>query len=100
MEQDFLTEVENKIEKTQEEEPDNLEDIEKLKFEHKLKTFKILEDEKPSKGMIALEKKLSGYTNITMLYGPEEKHSPPDKGGIPVDQATNPKEKCSQILRK
>ena len=80
MEQDLLTEVESTIEKIQEEEPDNLEDIEKLKSQHKavleqiseresakLKTFKILEDEKPSKGMIALEKKLSGYTNITML---------------------------------
>ena len=35
MEQDLLTEVESTIEKIQEEEPDNLEDREKLKSQHK-----------------------------------------------------------------
>ena len=43
--------------------------------------------------LIALEKKLSGYTNVTMLYGPEETHSPPVQGGIPMDRSTNPKRK-------
>ena len=113
METDLLAEVETKIENIQGEDPDNLEEIEKLRSEHKavleqiceresakLKTFKILEDEKPSKGMIALEKKLSGYTNVTMLYGPEETHSPPVQGGIPMDQSTNQKGKYSQIQKR
>ena len=56
-----------------EEDPDNTEGIDILELEYgailgefcqreaaKLKTFKILHDEKPSKGMIAIEKKLSG----------------------------------------
>ena len=63
-----------------EEDPDNIEGIDILEKEHgaisvyvcereaaKLTTFKILHDEKPSKGMIAIEKKLSGYTNVTMI---------------------------------
>ena len=63
-----------------EEDPDNIEGIDILEKEHgaisvqvcereaaKLKTFKILHVEKPSKGMIALEKKLSGQTNVKMI---------------------------------
>ena len=48
----------------------------------KLRNFKILHDEKPSKGMIELEKKLTGYTNVSMLYGPVETHTAPVIGGL------------------
>ena len=57
-----------------------------------LKTFQILQDEKPSKGMLALEKKLTGYTNVSMLYGPVEEHSSPATGGS-LDRAANPRRK-------
>ena len=42
--------------------------------------------------MIALEKKLSGYTNVSMLYGPVEAHTSPSKGGS-LDNAANPRRK-------
>jgi cellobiose-specific phosphotransferase system component IIA len=71
LEKDALQEIETKLEKAHDNE--SAEVIEGLKEEHKtildqvcereavkLKTFKILHDEKPSKGMIALEKKLTG----------------------------------------
>ena len=71
----------SRLEAVKEDDPENLESINLLEQEYgvilgevcereaaKLKTFKILHDEKPSKGMIQLEKKLSGYTNITMIY--------------------------------
>ena len=42
--------------------------------------------------MLALEKKLTGYTNVTMLYGPVEEHTSPSAGGS-LDRATNPRRK-------
>ena len=59
----------------------------------KLKTFKILHDEKPSKGMIALEKKLTCYTNVSMLYCPLETHAAPDVGGLIGEPEKNPRRK-------
>jgi hypothetical protein len=52
-----------------------------------------LHDEKPSKGMIALEKKLTGYTNVSMLYGPVETHATPDIGGLIGEPEKNPRRK-------
>jgi hypothetical protein len=52
-----------------------------------------LHDEKPSKGMIELEKKLTGYTNVSMLYGPVETHAAPDIGGLIGEPEKNPRSK-------
>ena len=105
LEQDSLEELEKLIDEANEDEDISDHDIEELKSQHwkilqqvcereaaKLKTFQVLQDEKPSKGMIALEKKLSGYTNISMLYGPVEEHVSPTKVGS-TDKAENPKRK-------
>ena len=75
LEKDTLTDILDRLEDMKEDDPENTEGIDTLELEYgailgevcereaaKLKTFKILHDEKPSKGMIALEKKLSGFT--------------------------------------
>ena len=43
--------------------------------------------------MIALEKKLSGYTNVTMKYGEVEEHAAPAAGGHPGDTDKTPRRK-------
>ena len=43
--------------------------------------------------MIQLEKKLSGYMNITMIYDKVEAHAAPAAGGLPGDTEKNPKRK-------
>ena len=104
LEKDALLEIEKKLETAHDSE--NVEAIEGLNEEHKtildqvcereavkLKTVKILHDEKPSKGMIALEKKLTGYTNVSMLYGPVETHAIPDVGGLIGEPEKNPRRK-------
>ena len=65
-----------------EDDPENTEGIDTLELEYgailgevcereaaKLKKNQNPPRQNPSKGMIALEKKLSGYTNATMIYG-------------------------------
>ena len=89
MEKDDLLDIEKKLDTAHNN--GDLEAIEGLNEDHKtileqvcereavkLRNFKILHDEKPSKGMIELEKKLTGYTNVSMLYGPVEIHASPD----------------------
>jgi hypothetical protein len=104
MEKDALLEIEKKLD-TAHNNGDH-EAIEALNKEHKtildqvcergavkLRNFKIQYDEKPSKGMIELEKKLTGYTNVSMLYGPVETHAAPDTGGLIGEPEKNPRRK-------
>ena len=80
LEKDTLTDIQDRLEVMKKDDPENTEGIDILELEYgailgevrereaaKLKTFKILHNENPSKGLIALEKKLSGYTNVTMI---------------------------------
>ena len=103
---DSLTDIQDHLEAVKEDDPENLESINLLEQEYgvilgevcereatKPKTFQILHDEKPSRGMIQLEKKLSGYTNITMIYDKLEDHAAPAAGGLPGDTEKNPKRK-------
>ena len=103
LEKHTLDDLEKQIDDAMEDEDISEAEIEDLKGQHwkvlqevcereaaKLKTFQVLHDEKPSKGMIELEKKLTGYTNVSMLYGPVEEHISPSKGGS-LDRAENPK---------
>ena len=106
LEKDTIADIQDHLEVMKEEDPDNTESIDPLEKEHgsilgevcereaaKLKTFKILHDEKPSKGMIALEKKLSGYTNVTLIYGDIEEHAAPAAGGLLCDTEKKPRRK-------
>ena len=56
----------------------------------KMKTFRMLYDEKPTKQMLSLEKKLCGYTSIGKINKPNPNYIPPEKGGVD-DPITNPK---------
>ena len=71
LEKDTLTDIQYRLEAVKEDDPENLESINLLEQEYgvilgevcereatKPKTFQILHDEKPSRGMIQLEKKL------------------------------------------
>ena len=104
-ENDALEDLQKQIDEAKDDEDKTEEEISILEDEHwkilkrvcereaaKLKTFQLLQDEKPSKGMLALEKKLAGYTNVTMLYGPDEEHTSPTAGGS-LDRAANPRRK-------
>ena len=55
-----------------------------------MNTFRLLHDEKPSRAMINLEKKLSGYSSISKINKPNPTYTPPEGGGNP-DPAVNPK---------
>ena len=55
-----------------------------------MNTFRLLHDEKPSRAMINLEKKLSGYSSISKINKPNPTYTPPEGGGDP-DPAVNPK---------
>ena len=56
----------------------------------KMKTFRMLNDERPTKHMIELEKKLCGYTSVSRINKPNPDYVPPEKGG-PADEILNPK---------
>jgi hypothetical protein len=100
MEKDALLDIEKKLDTTHINA--DLEAIEALNEDHKtileqvcereavkLRNFKILDDEKPSKGMI----ELCGYTNVSMLYGPVETHAAPDIGSHIGEPEKNPRRK-------
>ena len=105
LENDALEDLQRQIEEAKDDDNTSDHEIDLLEEEHwkilkkvcerenaKLKTFKILQDEKPTKGMLALKKKLTGYTNVSMLYGPVEEHTSPAAGGS-LDRAANPRRK-------
>ena len=50
----------------------------------KMKNFRMLNDERPTKHMIELEKKLGGYSSVNRINTPNPDYIPPEKGG-PVD---------------
>ena len=56
----------------------------------KMKTFRMLQDERPTRHMIALEKKLGGYASVSRINTPNPSYIPPEKGGI-NDEILNPK---------
>ena len=47
----------------------------------KMKTYRMLYDEKPTRQMLSLEKKLCGYTSIGKINKPNPNYIPPEKGG-------------------
>ena len=56
----------------------------------KMETFRLLNDEKASKAMINLEKKITGYSNMSRMNKPNPDYIDPEKGGS-KDEAVNPK---------
>ena len=56
----------------------------------KMSTFRLLNDERPSKAMIELEKSITGYSTIAKLNKPNPAYTPPERGGSP-DETLNPK---------
>ena len=52
--------------------------------------FRLLNDEKPTRAMINLEKKIGGYCNINKINKPNPDYTPPGEGGTHCD-VTNPK---------
>ena len=56
----------------------------------KMKTFRMLNDERPTKHMIELEKKLGGYSSVSRINKPNPDYIPPEKGGS-ADEILNPK---------
>ena len=56
----------------------------------KMKTFRMLQDERPTRHIIALEKKIGGYTSVSRINTPNPSYIPPEKGGI-NDEILNPK---------
>jgi hypothetical protein len=58
----------------------------------KLKTFRMLQDERPSKNMIELEKKISGYTSIYRINQPNPDYISPEDSGM-KDNVMNPKKR-------
>ena len=55
-----------------------------------MNTFRLLHDEKPSRAMINLEKKLTGYSSISKINKPNPLYTPPEEGGNPNPEV-NPK---------
>ena len=55
-----------------------------------MNTFRLLHDEKPSRAMINLEKKISGYSSISKINKPNPNFIPPEEGGDP-NPTVNPK---------
>ena len=58
----------------------------------KMKTFRILYDEKPTRQMLSLEKKLCGYSNIGKINKQNPNFIPPEQGGE-EDPVANPESK-------
>ena len=56
----------------------------------KWKPFGLLNDEKASKAIINLEKKITGYSNMTRMNKPNPDYIDPEKGGS-KDEAVNPR---------
>ena len=56
----------------------------------KMSTFRLLNDERPSKAMIELEKTISGYSTIAKMNKPNPSYITPEMGGSP-DENINPK---------
>ena len=55
-----------------------------------METFRLLNDEKASKAMIDLEKKITGYSNMSRMNKPNPTYKDPEKGGS-TDERVNPK---------
>jgi hypothetical protein len=58
----------------------------------KLKTFRMLHDERPSNHMIELEKNIGGYTSIHRINQPNPNYISPEDGGM-EDDVRNPKKR-------
>ena len=56
----------------------------------KMAVFRLINDEKPTRAMINLEKKIGGYCNINKINKPNPNYIPPNEGGSHCD-ASNPK---------
>ena len=56
----------------------------------RMTTFRLLNDERPSKAMIELEKTITGYSTMAKLNKPNPAYSPPELGGS-SDEDVNPK---------
>ena len=57
-----------------------------------METFRLLNDEKASKAMISLEKKITGYNNMSRMNQPNPNYISPENGGS-RDERVNPKKK-------
>ena len=57
-----------------------------------METFRLLHDEKASKAMISLEKKITGYSSMTRMNQPNPNYISPENGGS-RDERVNPKKK-------
>ena len=55
----------------------------------KMAVFRLINDEKPTRAMINLEKKIGGYCNINKINKPNPDYIPPNEGGM--REVTNPK---------
>ena len=61
----------------------------------KMQIFRLLHDEKPSKAMIDLEKKMAGYCTITKLNKPNPGYVPPTEGNtLPTNGTTEFTNEC------
>ena len=58
----------------------------------KMAVFRLINDEKPTRAMINLEKKIGGYCNINKINKPNPDYTPPEEGGTHCDIT---KKKCS-----
>ena len=58
----------------------------------KMETFRLLHDEKASKAMISLEKKITGYSSMARMNQPNPNYISPESGGS-RDEGINPKKK-------
>ena len=56
----------------------------------KMAVFRLINDEKPTRAMINLEKKIGGYCNINKINKPNPDYISPEEGGMHCD-VTNPK---------
>ena len=73
-----------------EEDLDNITDQVCQQEAEKMAVFRLINDEKPTRAMISLEKKLGGYCNINKLNKPNPNFIPPNQGGINCN-VNNPK---------
>lgn len=73
-----------------EEELDNLMDQVCRQEAEKMAVFRLVNDEKPTRAMISLEKKLGGYCNINKINQPNPDYVPLDEGGAACP-VSNPK---------
>ena len=56
----------------------------------KMKTFRMINDERPTKHMINLERKIGGYCSVSRIKTPNPNYVGPEHGGID-DPIINPK---------